>query len=38
MGRKWRLSEDYLPVGQIDPLFEKSRVPSLISFCQLVMN
>ena len=31
-------SEDYLPVGQIDPPFEKSRVPSVINFCQLVMN
>src|SRR6516165_2387125 len=35
LGRKWRLSEDYLPVGQIDPPFEKSRVPSVINFCQL---
>ena len=41
-GGKRRLGNDYsnhhLPMGQLDPSFEKSRVPSLINFCQLVMN
>jgi hypothetical protein len=35
---QWRLSEHYLLMGQLGPPFEKSRVPSVINFCQLVMN
>ena len=31
------LSEHYLP-SRLDPPFEKSRVPSVTNFCQLVMN
>ena len=41
-GGKRRLGNDYsnhhLPMGQLDLPFEKSRVPSVINFCQLVMN